>query len=59
MDSEEGRYVPVGVVGAIAVVAMDESYDSVLSAMSLRDYMSTELGVHLPLMVRWTRTTGV
>ena len=44
----------MGVVGAIAVVAMDESYESVLSAMSLRDYISTELGVHLPLMVRLT-----
>lgn len=51
MDSTEGRYIPVGLTGAIGVVCFEDTYQSILTAMSLRDYISTVLGTHLPLFV--------
>jgi hypothetical protein len=51
IDSLEGRYLPVGLTGLIGVASFDDTYQGMLSAMSLRDYISTELGAHLPLFV--------
>jgi hypothetical protein len=49
-DTSTGYYASLGLQGAIGVFSRSFAYQDLLSALAFRDMISTDHGVHLPLL---------